>query len=313
MPGNPNTWRAYVAEQDQVIARWQALAGGLSADAWDWRLGHTWQSLLPGVAVAHTGGVTERQRAWAAVLRAGHGAALSGDAALLQLGFQASGARQLWGSPALDVAVPSSRKVAGRQLPDRRRIVCHKVARLQLWVTPIRGLAVVNAHAAALHACAWAPTDKAAEWRIAAVVQQGVSAVPLLRGTLAEMPRLPRRQLIRLVLDDVELGAHAASELQFLQFCRAYGLPLPDEMQLRVRADGKTRYVDGHYRAQQISFELDGAHHRMAGQWEADQLRALELAVARRGSATQVIRLSPGALRHDGPRIAALLRVLLCP
>ena len=306
-------WQQRLADQDGVIARWQALEGGLSSDAWDWRLSHTWQSVLPGVAVAHTGGLTDRQRAWCAVLYAGKGAALSGDAGLLQLGFKTVGASGLWGSPDLDLAVPSSRKVVSAQLRGGPGVLCHKVANLHDWVTPVRRLPLLNAHAAVLHACAWASSDRAAEWRLAAVVQQRISAVPLIRSTLEGMPRLPRRALIRTVLDDVELGAHAASELQFLRFCRAHRLPLPDELQLRVRADGTTHYLDAHYRRQKVSFELDGAHHRLAGQWEADLLRSLELAVARRDSGEQVIRLSPTALRHDSQKVAHLLRALLLP
>lgn len=172
-------------------------------------------------------------------------------------------------------------------------------------------LPTVHVHAAVLHAAAWATSDQAAEWRLAAVVQQKLSSVLQIRHTLAQMPRLPRRALIRSILDDVELGAHAGSELQFLRFCRAHGLPLPDEMQLRVRAGG-TRYVDAHYRRQRLSFELDGSHHRSAGQWEADLLRSLHLAVAARGSGEQVIRLTPGQLRHNAGEVAPLMRALLC-
>ena len=305
------SWKQVLAQQDQVIARWQALAGGLSSDQWDWRLGRTWQSIMPGVAAAHTGGLTDRQRAWAAVLHAGRGAALTGDAALRHRGFEATGSRTLWRPADLDVAVPSSRKVLGCQFPGGPGVVHHKVANLSSWITPIEGLAVVHTHAAVLHAAAWAASARAAEWRVAAVVQQRLSAVPLIRSTLLEMPRLPRRALIRQVLDDVELGAHAGSELQLLAFCRKHGLPLPDQLQVRVRA-GKTRYLDGHYRRQKLSIEVDGTHHRSAGAWEADLLRTLELAVAQRGSGHVIIRLTPGQLRHDGPRIAALLRVLLC-
>lgn len=156
------------------------------------------------------------------------------------------------------------------------------------------------------------PYRPAAEWRLAAVVQQGLSAPCLIRAALDLMPVLPRRRLIRTALDDIELGAHAASELQFLRFCRRNGLPCPDEMQLRVRAAG-THYLDAHYRRQKLSFEIDGAHHRWVANWEADAMRSLKLAAARRPSGEQVLRITPAAMRHDGPELARALRLLLCP
>ncbi|MDQ3611862.1 MAG: hypothetical protein M4D85_09725 [Actinomycetota bacterium] len=62
-PAQP-TWRDLLRVQDQVIARRQALRGGMSAAAWDWRFtSRRWQLVLPGVAVAHTGTVTWEQRA----------------------------------------------------------------------------------------------------------------------------------------------------------------------------------------------------------------------------------------------------------
>jgi hypothetical protein len=281
----------------------------MSPREWDWRLTHTWQSVIPGVAVAHTGGLSDRQRAWCAVLHAGSGAAISGDAALLEWGFKPASDR--WRRPDVDVAVPVHRRVVGvRRREPAPLVVCHRVAGLEPWVTPMRGLPVTKAHAAVLHAASWAKSDRAAEWRLAAVVQQRITAAPLIRAALSEMPRLPRRALMRAVLDDVELGAHAASELEFLRFCRTHGLPLPDALQLRVRA-GRTHYLDGHYKRQKVSVELDGAHHRSAGQWEADLLRSLQLAVARRGTGDLTIRLTPTQLRYDAEVIAPLLRALL--
>ncbi len=74
-----------------------------------------------------------------------------------------------------------------------------------------------------------------------------------------------------------------------------------------MRAGG-TRYVDARYRRQHVSVELDGAHHREAGQWEAD-LRGLRVLLAQPGE--RVVRLTPGMLRHQGEEVARLLRELL--
>ncbi|HUR14502.1 MAG TPA: hypothetical protein VM097_08415 [Mycobacteriales bacterium] len=297
--------RELVEKQDGVLARHQALAHGITRHEWAWKLRQgVWQLAVPGVAVMHSGGTTERQRAWAAVLHGGRSALLSGDAALSLSGLVVPRLSTL------DVAVPRGREVVGAALRSQGggRIAIHRCEGVDAWRRELRGLPLATTHAAVLHAAAWAASDRDAEWRIAASVQQRITAVPALRAALARMPCLKRRALVRTVLDDVELGAHAGSELQFLRFCREQGLPRPDELQVRVRS-GALHYLDGRYRRQRVTVELDGAHHREAASWEADALRTLRVLAALPGE--QVVRLTPGMLRHDAAEVARLLRVLL--
>lgn len=304
MPDSPSSWRQLAGEQDGVIARHQALAAGMSRAAWDWRLARgRWTGLGEGVAVIHSGTPSPRQVAWAAVLQAGRGAALSGDAALVALGLR----RVTVGTH--DVAVPAGRHIAAVDVRGLR-MTPHRVAHTAQWVSAANGLPVLRAHAAVLHAMAWAKSDAEAERRLAMAVQQKLTAVPLVRTALAQLPRLPRRALVRSVLDDIELGAHAQSELEFLRFLRQHGLPLPDALQVKVRAGG-TRYLDGRYDRQRLSVEVDGAYHLWVETWDADALRSLHLAVAARGTGEQLIRITRANLRHNGPVVAELLRALL--
>jgi hypothetical protein len=299
------TWQERLHRQEGVIARHQAVSGGMSRHEWAWKLERgVWQRAVPGVAIAHSGGTTERERAWAAVLHAGKGAALSGDAALRLLGLAAVQDK------AIDVVVPRARHIVGDRLETHevREIVVHRVLRPERWVREFRALPVTSAHAAVLHAAAWADSDRAAEWRVAAAVQKRITSVPSLRAVLAQMPTLKRRALVAAVLDDVELGAHAGSELQYLRFCRLHGLPRPDELQVKVRS-GAVHYLDARYRRQKVTVELDGAHHREVATWEADALRTLRVVAALPGE--RVVRLTPGMLRHDGPEVAQHLRTLL--
>lgn len=288
--------------QDRVITRAQALTSGLSKHAWDWRLSHGWQSVVDGVAATHTGELTQTQRLWAAVLHAGTDARLSGDAALALLGHPVE-------PDGIDVAIPHERRVEAFQLRDGREVRVRRVRHLDHLQAPLVGIPVLSRHVAVLHAASWASSDREAEWRIAAMVQRRLSAVPRLRAALQLQPRLPRRALIRTVLDDVELGAHAASELALLRFLRRHGLPLPDELQRRVRTEGGPAYLDARYRKQRVTFEVDGAHHRDAGTWEADALRALRVGVALAGE--RVYRLTMANLRHDEEEVAALLHAIL--
>lgn len=300
------TWQQHLDRQEGVLARHQALASGMTRHEWAWKLDRgVWQRALPGVAIAHSGGTTERERAWAAVLHAGAGAALSGDTALRLLGLNAAGRK------ALDVVVPKPRHIVGATLEvdDCREVVVHRVHRPERWTRELRSLPVLTAHAATLQAAAWADSDRAAEWRVAAAVQRRITAVPLLRDALLAMPRLKRRRLMAVVLDDVELGAHAGSELQFLRFCRTHHLPRPDELQVLVRSGTSRHYLDARYRRQCVTVEIDGAHHKDVLTWEADALRTLRVAAALPGE--RVLRLTPGLLRHDGIEIAELLRTIL--
>lgn len=295
-----------MARQDGVLSRIQALAGGLGEDSWQWRIERgDWQRVLPGVAVGHSGVVTDRQRAWAAVLHSGEGAALTGDVALIEHGMK------LDRPDTVHVAVPHRRVVRPQALATGESaaepLVLHRLRRLSDWVHPVRNPPVLRAAPAALHAVAWAPTDRAGEWRLAAVVQQGRARVGDLRAALGQMPRLPRRGLIGDVLDDVELGAHAASELDFLRFLRRHSLPLPDRLQRPVRS-GTLRYLDAWWERQRVTAEIDGAHHRSAAVWGADVLRANSVVLVERHDRVLLLRFTRGNLRHDELVVAAQLR-----
>jgi hypothetical protein len=298
--------RDVLLRQELVVSRQQALAAGLTPEAWEWRLERgVWQRACPGVAAAHSGALSPVQRSWAAVLHVGPGAALTGDALLHALGFP-------FEPPGtVDVLVPHARKAVGVRLGDGTLVRVRRTRAGSGLRDPGAVLPAVSRHVAVLQAAAWAPTEKACEWRLAAAVQRRLTAVPLLLSSLALLPRLPRARLIRTVLDDVELGAHAGSELAFLRFLRRHGLPLPDELQLKVRAGGTTAYLDGRYRELRLSVEVDGAHHRDVATWEADALRTLRVAATLPGE--RVVRITMGNLRHDGPEVARLLRALLLP
>lgn len=311
VPPSAVDWRGLLDAQCGVLARRQALASGMSVRAWDWRhRSGRWRALLPGVSVAHTGEPTDEQLAWAAVLHCGAGAALTGDWALVRQGWRLAERPTV-----VHVAVPEGRVVrAGARLRADRpvTVVAHQVRRLPSLVHPARTPPVVWVAPALLHAVAHAPSDRAAEWRVAAVVQQRLTDVAHLRSALAAQPRLRRRALVRIVLDDVEHGAQALSELDLLRLLRAHGLPLPDRLQRLVRADGK-RYLDAWWERQRVAVEVDGAHHLEVGQWDADVLRANAVVVAERHDRVLLLRFTTSHLRHDQATVAGQLRPVLMP
>ena len=307
---SPPGWEELIAAQGGVIGRPQALLGGLTGAQWQWRLQTRWQPVLPGVAVAHTGPVTAEQQAQAAVLYAGAGAYLTADAALLQLGMR------LPPPTVLHVAVPEDRAVRRQTFPstgDERAVllVPHRMRGLHEWRHPVRRPPVMRPTMAALHAAAFAPSDRSGEWRVAAAVQQRIARPADLRAALDRLPRLPRRALLRAVLDDVELGAHAASELDLLRFLRRYRLPAPDRLQRPVRW-GTVRYLDAWWERQRVAAEMDGAHHRVAGTWDEDLLRANGVALLQGPQRVLLLRFTTANLRHDPAIVAAQLRQALC-
>ena len=297
----PPAYAELLEMQGGVIGRQQALAGGLTVERWRWSLAaDRCQVLLPGVVVMHTGTPTFAEKVQGAVVYGGEGAAVSGDALLHLLSPRRTSAPDV-----IDIAVAAACQVAacGFFRP-------HRCSRLAEFVHPVRVPRQIRVATGTLHAASWARSDRAAEWRVAAAVQRRLVTVPQLRSALVELPRLKRRRTIRLVLDDVELGAHARTELDFLAFLRRHGLPLPDRLQLKVRADG-VRYLDAWWEKQRVVVEMDGVHHMDVGTWDEDVLRANAVAVTHRDDRVILLRLTSGNLRHREAQVAAQLRAVL--
>jgi len=309
---SPRSLAVLLERQDGVLTRLQAIAHGMTPDGWQWQIASgRWQRLLPGVAVNHSGGVSTVQRAWAAVLSCGPDAALTGDTALFLMGVPV-GEPTLW-----RVAVPGRQLVVGQPrlpAPGRTLVVQpHRVTRLDEVVHPTRTPPVVRPAAALLHAAAWAPSARAAEWRVASAVQRGLVTPAQVREAGRVLTRTRRRALVAEVLLDVEVGAHARSELDLLRLLRDAGLPCPDRLQRPVRTATGLRYLDAWWERQRVALEVDGGHHRLVGTWEADLLRANAVAVAHRDDRLLLLRFTTGQLRHERDLVLAQLCAALLP
>ncbi len=145
-------------------------------------------------------------------------------------------------------------------------------------------------HAALLTASSARAEDRAVGI-LCDVVREGVTTRARLAAALETHPRLPRRRLLRQVLDDVGEGVESPLEQRYLRDAeRAHGLPCGDRQVREVvelLAGVPVRFVrrDVRYRDHAALVELDGrlGHTAAADRW-SDLDRDLEAAT--RGDVT---------------------------
>ena len=284
------------AQQGGCLSRAQLAALGVPPDRVARQVrAARWQRAGPLVVATATGPLGRRGQQWAAVLAAGPRAALCGLSALEVHGLRG------WERPEVAVRVPRGRAVAG---PSWARATS---SRRPARVVRRGGLPVLAVEDAAVEAVGAARSPATAGGLLAAVVQQRLTTPARVRAAvLAAGPVRHRRELLA-VLDDVEGGAQALSEVRLVRLCRAARLPVPAQQVVRLDGAGRRRYLDALWElddGRRVLLEVDGVGHVEEARWYDDLLRAAE--VARAGEV--VLRLPARALRVEPQRVAALLR-----
>ncbi|MFN2560049.1 MAG: hypothetical protein ABR571_01970 [Jatrophihabitans sp.] len=151
------------------------------------------------------------------------------------------------------------------------------------------------------------PNARTACGLVAAVVQQRLTTVPLLRCAVDAAPTARHHRALLLALDDIEMGAHALSEIDFVRLCRRNGLPGPALQQVRRERSGRRRYLDAEWTlpgGRRVVVEVDGAVHLAPRRWFDDQLRQNELSLA----GALVLRYPSVVVRTEEPLVADQLR-----
>ncbi|GAB09830.1 hypothetical protein GOARA_048_00320 [Gordonia araii NBRC 100433] len=241
--------------------------------------------LSRGVFINHTGPLTWRQRAWAAVLSV-PGAALSHESAL-----RAGGLDSMSGQP-IHLAV--GRKSAA---PRRAGVVVHRYSGLAERVMGTARPPRVRIEHAVLDVAATAPGELETIAVLADSVRARVTTVDRLRRVLAERKWYSRRALVNGVLDDVEAGTCSVLEHRYLtRVERAHGLPTP-RRQAPTRV-GRRGFRDIDYDEWCLVVELDGRlFHDEVRARDRDLERDLDAAV---GSDRRTLRLGWGQV-YDRP------------
>jgi very-short-patch-repair endonuclease len=292
--------------QSGVLTSAQAVSLGLGQRARHLVGAGRWRRICRGVLVTYAGPLTVDQQHWVAVLAAGEGALLAGLASA-----RSGGLRGRWRYELVDVLVPYDRRA--RDLWDRLPLgmPAVRVRRTRQLVAGDRQRDRPDRTTMArsvVDAMQWVPGDREAQSILAAACQQGRVTVAEVREVLDRLPNVRRHRLIVETLADVEGGAEALSEIDLLRLCRRYRLPAPELQSRRVDASGRVRYVDALWRRWGLQVEVDGAHHRDAGQWAADMRRQNDVWIA----GERILRFAAFDLRRRPAEVAAQIRAALC-
>lgn len=279
---------AAARRQAGVLDRRQVLAAGVSPKALRWRLEHgLWQTVHRGIYLTHSGDLTWRARAWAALLWCGDGSALGLDAAAYVWRLRPGEPR------VIAVAVPhgrSVRAVDGVRVVQRRRMLTRRVD----------GLLVTCAAPTVIDLADQASTSLDDAIALAArACQIGPVSASDLVEELSGRSRHRHRSGLLLALGEIGAGAESLPEVWFTtRVVHRHGLPA---FARQVIEDGGTR-TDLKNLAYGINVEVDGQAWHAGERFHTD--RGRDRAAAARGEVT--VRLtysdldqSPCAIARD--------------
>lgn len=258
--------RRLLDEQSGVIARWQAASVGLAPAAIDAELRWgRWQPLYRGVYAAFTGRPTRDCLCWAAVLRAGDGAALSHYTAAELDGLTDAQVS------AIHVSVPRSRQVRV-SFRERRGmappVVIHQSRRAAIALHPARLPPRTRVEETVLDLVDTSPAfDHALKWLIVACARRRTTPAAL-RLAISARPRMRWRAEVTSALDEVGGGNHSVLEFRYARGVeRPHGLPAATRQAWMPR-DGRSQYLDNLYEQFGVAVELDGrAAHPAEERW----------------------------------------------
>ena len=241
-----------------MISRGQAVRFGVSEDAIEGRLRTgTWQQLHAGVYATYTGEPLRKARLWAAVLRAGSGAALSHQTAaeLFRLTDMPSAI--------IEVSVPADRRVrgvAGVRIHRSSRITVARHPTLLPPRTRVEETVVDLTQTARSF-------DEAFRWLCSACGSR-VTTAERLRLAVTDRKKVRRRHELLQALAAIGDGAQSNLEYRYVRAVeRAHRLPAA-RRQAKIRIGRGHRYLDNLYQEFGVAVELDGrAAHPIQSRW----------------------------------------------
>ena len=254
----PDPCRELLEFQGGVISRHQARSLGLPADVIDGRLrAGAWRQLQWGVYAAFTGEPARAALLWAAVLRAGPGAALSHQSAA-ELDHLTSRP-----SPGIHVTIPEDRRVRVAS-----GVVIHRSGRIAVARHPALLPPRTRIEETVIDLTQSARTfDEAFHWLCQACGSR-LTTPERLRSALSQRSRVRHRDGLVAALTDIADSVRSNLEHRYVRRVeRPHRLPVA-QRQAQIEVAGGHRYLDNLYREFGVSVELDGrAAHPAHERW----------------------------------------------
>lgn len=257
-----------------------------------------WRALNQVVVCLHNGPLTVDQQRWAVYLSAQGVAALCGLTAM-----------QMWGISGFETDTVHILVRRGHQvLPvPGVAVKVHESRRFNADdVLTVRLPAVTSLERSVVDAAVWTRDIKEACRIAVAPVQQRKTTAARLREELLRAGQVRHRRVLAALLADLEGGAQALSEVEFLRFCRRHRLPRP-ECQVRLDTSGRRRYLDATFRRRDggvVRVEVDGGVHlSLTARW-LDTVKDNDALLA----GMVVLRYPSVAIYTDDPRALRQLR-----
>jgi very-short-patch-repair endonuclease len=234
--------------QGGVISRGQAIGCGASPDVLDRLLrSQRWQKLHRGVYSVSARKPGRETLMWAALSRAGAGAALSHETAAELFAFADDP------SPLIHVSIPGNRRISAIS-----GVLIHISSRIFEATHPSLLPQRTRLEETVLDLVDQASTFDAALRITCSVCQRGLTTVPLVIAAMGKRARLRWRTELARALRDIGSGVHSVLEYRYVHKVeRPHGLP-EAVRQARITAGGRSRYLDNLYQDYALCVELDG-------------------------------------------------------
>jgi hypothetical protein len=282
-----------IKRQNQLFTRRQALAAGLHPNVLlrRTRSRGPWQEILPGVYLSVTGTPTREQRHTAAVLYAGPGGTLTGQAALARHGMRVS-------SQFIDVLIPANRR---RQ--SAGFVLLHRTTRLPPYVCfsgPVRYALAARAVADAARAMRNLADVRAT---VATAVQSGRCTIEQLQEELNAGP-VAGSALLRAALAEVAAGTRSGPEGELLALIKRGKLPMPLlNSRLYLREELIAR-PDAWWQEFGVVVEVDSKEwHLSPDSWEQTMRRHARMTAL----GLLVLHFSPRQIREEPDQVLATI------
>jgi hypothetical protein len=287
-----------LGQQGDLITRSQALAAGLSKDALRHRLraDGPWRVVLPGIYLAHNGGLTIGHREIAAVLYAGRGCVITGPAALRRQGVRVPL------SDTVDVLIPATTRRLSTGF-----VQIHRTTRMPDRPWRLDGIRWAPAARAVADAAHGDLEPREVRALVADAVQHGKCTIGQLAAELRAGPPQGSGAL-RAALEEVAAGVRSVVEGDLRKLIMRSGLPEPMYNPRLFVGDAFLAKPDAWWPDAGVACEVDSREwHLSPDGWERTQARHARMSA----HGILVLHYAPRRIRSDSTAVASELRATL--